>query len=311
MAATNRLPRIDHSTRSPAEDYLDNLPSQRSAETMRSCLNRLSKILGLESFMQADWSQLRRSHCQYAMAVLKTQGLAPSTRNVYLATLKGVAREAYNSGLMPLSAYARIKDLQAVHYERLPVGFSLTLRQCKRLLAACDDGTLRGARDKALLAVMMGCGLRRAEAVSLTLESWDAKDQSLKFVGKGNKERKVFLPTDLLDIMNTWLEIRGLEEGALFPRMKPGKLEKEEFVFTNMQPMSIYRIILRRSQIAKIDNLRPHDLRRTFATRMLDAGCDIVILQRAMGHSSPTTTARYDRRPEKSRERICKALKFS
>lgn len=237
--------------------------------------------------------------------------LAPSTINTYLAGLKGVAREAWNMSLMPLSAYSRINDLKSLHYTRLPVGFSLNLRQCKSLLNACNDGTKKGARDQAMLAVMMGCGLRRAEIVTLTYDNWDPEIRSFRFVGKGNKERIVFLPDDLRGIIDDWLNVRGDTIGVFFPRMKPGKLHAEAFIFEEMNPTSVYRILKNRSVMAKIKNLRPHDLRRTFASRMLDAGNDLSLLQKAMGHASPSTTARYDRREDKSRIKACRALRFA
>lgn len=304
------LPRIESHGLSPAENYLDSLSSLRSSETMRSVLNNLAHIFGQANFLLVDWSKLRRQHCLHAMLVLKQKELSPATINVYLACLKGVAREAWNMNLMPLSTFSRIDGIKSVHYERLPVGFSLTLRQCKRLLSVCDDGTKRGARDKAIFAVMMGCGLRRAEIVSLTIDSWNEQDRSFRFVGKGNKERIVFLPDDLRPVIDAWIAVRGDDDGTFFPRMKPGKLHEECFVFTEMSPISIYRILKFRSEQARIKDLRPHDLRRTFASRMLDAGCDLSLLQKAMGHSSPATTARYDRRDEKSRIKACRSLRF-
>lgn len=305
------LPYVTTHSKSPAENYLDSLGSERSYVTMRSILNNLAKIFGHDHFLKVDWSKMRRQHCQYALLTLKQKKLAPSTINTYLAGLKGVAREAWNMSLMPLSAYSRINDLKSLHYTRLPVGFSLNLRQCKSLLNACNDGTKKGARDQAMLAVMMGCGLRRAEIVTLTYDNWDPEIRSFRFVGKGNKERIVFLPDDLRGIIDDWLNVRGDTIGVFFPRMKPGKLHAEAFIFEEMNPTSVYRILKNRSVMAKIKNLRPHDLRRTFASRMLDAGNDLSLLQKAMGHASPSTTARYDRREDKSRIKACRALRFA
>ena len=101
--------------------------------------------------------------------------------------------------------------------------------------------------------------------------------------------------------------VRGLEDGIFFPRICPGA-DNNKFIFRKMQPSSIYRILQKRAELALIGKVRPHDLRRTFATRMLEQGCDLFILQRAMGHTSVATTARYDFRSETSREKVCKNL---
>lgn len=294
--------------KNPATSYLEDLGSRKSAITMTSCLNRVAAMYGFESFLECDWSALRRPHIQSILKKLKSEGLAPSTINVYLACLKGVAKEAWSSDLMPQSAYLKISSMTAIRYERLPVGRSLSYRECKRLLATCDDGTVVGKRDKAILAMMMGCGLRRAEVVELNLQNWDSRTLSIQLIGKGNKERKVFLPTDLESIVKDWISVRGETEGPMFPRLKPGTTEV--FEKRHMNPCSIYRLLQGRSTKASLRGLTPHDLRRTFATRMLENGCDLFLLQRAMGHSTVATTARYDRRGERSREKVCRNLKF-
>lgn len=294
--------------KNPATSYLEDLGSRKSAITMTSCLNRVATMYGFESFLECDWSALRRPHIQSILKKLKSEGLAPSTINVYLACLKGVAKEAWSSDLMPQSAYLKISSMTAIRYERLPVGRSLSYRECKRLLATCDDGTVVGKRDKAILAMMMGCGLRRAEVVELNLQNWDSRTLSIRLIGKGNKERKVFLPTDLESIVKDWISVRGETEGPMFPRLKPGTTDL--FDRKHMNPCSIYRLLQGRSFKASLRGLTPHDLRRTFATRMLENGCDLFLLQRAMGHSTVATTARYDRRGERSREKVCRNLKF-
>lgn len=296
------------SGRNPADEYLEGLSSKRSAVTMRSCLNRMAKMFGHESFLDCEWGAMRRLHCQRVLQTLKSEELAPATINVYLACMKGVARAAWVADLMPQSAYLKISDMTAIRYERLPVGRALTLRECKRLLAACEDGTVCGIRDKAILALMMGCGLRRTEVVELAYTNWNQKAGTLTLIGKGNKERCVYLPDDLQGVLADWSAKRGNKDGPMFWRLKLGS--PNLFVETGLHPCSIYRVIKARGGHANLADLTPHDLRRTFATRMLENGCDLFLLQRAMGHASVTTTARYDRRTEKSREKVCRGLRF-
>ena len=296
------------SSRNPADEYLEGLGSRRSAVTMRSCLNRVARMFGHESFLDCEWGALRRVHCQRVLQRLKNERLAPATLNVYLACLKGVARAAWVADLMPQSAYLKISDMSAVRYERLPVGRALNLRECKRLLNVCDDGTICGIRDKAILALMMGCGLRRTEVVELAYANWNRTEGTLTLIGKGNKERRVYLPDDLQGALADWAARRGDKAGPMFWRLKLGSGNLFEEV--GLHPGSVYRLLKERSGLANLGGVTPHDLRRTFATRMLESGCDLFLLQRAMGHASVTTTARYDRRTEKSREKVCRGLRF-
>lgn len=310
MEATN-LSELEQAkrTRNPADFYLNSLGSERSAITMRSCLNRIAQYLGVENYSKMDWTKFRRAHWFKVSQNLKAKGTAPSTMNLYLASVKGVLREAWSLGMMGRLAYEKIENIKSLRYERRPTGRSLTLRECRKLLNSCNDGTLKGKRDKAIFAVMMGCGLRRSEVVGLNLLDWDNKEKSFTFIGKGNKERTVYLPTDLLTAIEDWLEARGNQEGAFFPRMRSGH-GKDDLIFSHMISGSIYRILDKRCQEIGLAGIRPHDLRRTFATRMLENRCDLFLLQAAMGHSNVSTTARYDKRTEKSREKFCRSLRF-
>ena len=297
------------SGKNPATIYLDSLNSPRSAITMKNCLDHVARLLGQPSVLDCDWGALRRQHIQFVMNKLKAKGISPATINLYFYALKGVAREAFSHDIMPQLAYLKISIMKGITYQRLPVGRSLTAYQCKKLLNSCDDNTLRGKRDKALLALMMGCGLRRAEVVGLHMEHWNSKDSTFTFIGKGNKQRKVYLPPDLEPILDNWFTARGNEEGTIFPAIYKGS-GAPVMKNRDMQPSSVYRIVQRLAEKANIPDITPHDLRRTFASRMLEAGVDLFVLKQSMGHASLSTTARYDRRGEKAKAKAAKALHF-
>lgn len=289
--------------------YLNTLPSKSSAVTMTTCLNNISKILGSQNYDKFDWSKIRRSCWIQVHKSLTERKCSGATINLYLTAFKSVAKEAWSLDMLPQSAYLKIRALKSIPYERLPKGRSLNLNECRKLLDSCIDGSNQGFRDRAIFALMLGCGLRRGEIVKLDITNWNSREISFSFIGKGNKERKVFLPNDLENIFLEWLFRRGLQPGPLFPRMNPGGKD-DKMIFKNMLPTSIYKILKKRTESTCLEGLKPHDLRRTFATRMLEAGCDVFILQKAMGHASVNTTARYDYRSEKHREEVCKALRF-
>lgn len=302
--------RVDYSTKNPATAYLNSLSSAASERTMRSCLNVAARLFGHEHFLDADWSALRRQHVQYVIDQLRLKKYACSTVNLYLAALKGVAKEAWIAGCMTHGTYLKISMIPSLTFHRLPAGRSMTLRECRKLLKSCDTQSVKGARDKALLGVLMGCGLRRAELVQLSLEDWDCSEKALTFIGKGNKQRLVYLPPDLNADFSAWLSVRGDESGPIFPRIMKVNGRERMDLSRHMSPQSVYRLVQKLGNRAGIRTVTPHDFRRTYATRTLEAGIDIFVLQGAMGHASPTTTRRYDRRDAKALAKAARALRF-
>ena len=231
--------------------------------------------------------------------------LSPATANLTLAALRGVARAAWRLGLMSAEDLARIRDVPRVGGSRLPAGRSATGGELAALLAACgrDPGPL-GARDGALLAVLYGGGLRRAEISALAIDAWDAERRVRRVRGKGDKERLVPLPPGAAAALADWLAVRGRAPGLLFHRiLKGGRV-----VATGITTQAVYDILLGRATLTGVDDLSPHDLRRTYAGDLLDAGADLSVTQQLLGHASPVTTARYDRRGEGAKRRAAALL---
>jgi integrase len=159
-------------------------------------------------------------------------------------------------------------------------------------------------RDAAIVAVAYTCGLRRAELVALDLSDFDENVGALKVKGKRNKERTAYAVNGAGAALGDWLKIRGDEPGPLFhPINKGGVIQHQR-----MTTQAIYGLLQKRASQAGVKDLSPHDLRRSFAGDLLDAGADLSIVQKLMGHASPTTTARYDRRPERAKRQAAERL---
>ena len=171
--------------------------------------------------------------------------------------------------------------------------------------ACITDQSPAGVRDAAIVALLYSCGLRRAELVALDLEDYDALEGTLIVRGKRNKERLAHVVEGAKDALEGWLASRGPEPGPLFPPIRRGGHIKEGRLTTQ----AIYYILRERSERGKISKeLSPHDFRRTFVGDLLDAGADIVTVQKLAGHSNVTTTARYDRRTEEAKRKAAQLL---
>jgi integrase len=203
--------------------------------------------------------------------------------------------------------YHRAADVQGVRGERLPRGRALETGEIQALFANCKaDRSAAGVRDAALLAVLYGGGLRRSEAVMLDVGDYTPESGALIVrCGKGRKERIVYMTGGGKRALGAWLEVRGQEPGPLFhPVNHGGRIERRR-----MTAQVARWMLLKRARAAGVHPLpSPHDMRRTHASHLLDAGADIAIVQRLMGHSSPAITVKYDKRPEAAKAKAASLL---
>jgi site-specific recombinase XerD len=289
----------------PAAIYLARLGAG-SRRTMRQALDTIADIAtgGQLDAERCPWHGLRYQHTT-AIRTTLAERFAPATANKMLAALRGVLREAWRLGSMDAEAYQRAIDLGPVTGSRLPAGRHIAEGELSAMCRACADGTVGGARDAALLALLAAGGLRRAEVVGADLVNL-APDGALKVRGKGSKERMCYLQKSAQAAVNAWLAVRGAEPGPLMlPVNRGGRVGRRR-----MTEQAIYNAVQHRAELAAVATLTPHDFRRTFAGSLLDAGADIASVQHLMGHASVTTTARYDRRGEAAKQAASHKIHF-
>lgn len=294
--------------RTASEIYLLSLQSEQSRVTMASLLNVVAfKLQKKKTHQQVDWSQLNYEQILMLLSDLSTQGKSPATINVYLSALKGVAKEAWRKKLIDVESYQHIKEIKRVKGSRSVKGRALDLNELNQLIDYCmmQDGVI-AMRDAAVIALVYGAGLRRHEAANLLLSDLNLEDATLRVLGKGNKERVNALHNRILEILDVWLLERGLEQGPLFLRARKGN----KLINEPIAGQTVYDIIIRRYKEAGLKRLTPHDLRRTFATKLLENGEDVFVVQDLMGHSSVETTKNYDRRADIAKQKAAKALPF-
>lgn len=279
---------------SPATAYLSRL-APSSQLTMAKHLGRLVELLGSSTpAEQFPWADLDYGQTLRLRQVLVAR-YAPATANLALAALRGVLREAWRLGDISYESFRRTSDLAQVRGDRLRPRRSIDTGSFDKLVAVTgSDETRRGKRDFAILSVLFGAGLRRSELVQLDLAH--VAGNCLMVLGKGQQWRTVFLEHAAAAALDGWLELRGRAPGALFcPIHRSGAL-----LARRLSTETVARIVGSRAHAAGIGELRPHDLRRGFATRLLETGTDVLVVQRILGHRSVSTTMVYDCRLDRA-----------
>jgi len=291
----------------PAMVYLASL-SEGSRRAIFHALATIAELLtgGERNAFELDWSALRYQHSAAVRAQLITR-YRPATVNKMLSALRQVLRHAWKLGLMSAEDFHRARDVANVPGEALPAGRDLGPGEIAALIAVCeDDPTPAGARDAAIVALMYATGLRRASVVKLNLTDYDAATGALRVrEAKRHKEYLTHVAQDGAQrAVADWLVVRGDLPGALFwPINKGGRMLPRR-----MSAQAIYNLLEKRAREAGVTHFSPHDLRRTLAGDLLDAGADIVTVQKLLGHSSVETTARYDRRPEEVKRKAANLI---
>lgn len=291
--------------RHPVAVYLARLaPGSRRA--MGQVLDVVAGILssGRVTAAALPWPALRYQHTQAVRAALAAR-YAPATANKALAALRGVLGECFRLGLVSAEDHARAADLRNVKGESAPRGRALKPGELVALFGACDATTAQGARDAAILAVLFGAGLRRAEAVALDLADFDSATGELRVRnGKGKKARTVWATNGARDALLAWLDVRGPQPGPLLLGIDKGETVRPGRITDG----ALYQIVARIQRAAKVKPWSPHDARRTYITSLLAAGNSIAVVQKLAGHASVNTTARYDRSDEDAKRRAAETL---
>ena len=312
LALTSPVPLTQH----PAAVYLS-LLGKGSRPTMKQALDAIASLLteGVCDAMTLDWAALRYQHTAAVQAALLEQH-APSTASKKICALRRVLEEAWKLELIEDLDYSRAIRLPRIKKNSPKLqGRALSQKEISKLMdVCCNDSTVLGIRDTALIAILRVTGARRSEMANLELldfskeideEGNDTASLEIRG-GKGGKDRTVYLPEEAIAYLERWLEVRGPHPGALLhPLRKGGRIERK-----HMTPQAILAIVKKRGKKAGIESFTPHDFRRTFCSDLFDCQTDIVTIQELAGHHSPVTTAKYNRRKDKTKRRAVRNLKL-
>jgi integrase len=219
------------------------------------------------------------------------QALAPSTVNVRLSAVRKLVAEARRNGMIGVEDAASLSEVPNIRQKGTRLGNWLTREQTKELLTVPDRSTLKGKRDYVILALLVGCALRRQELATLDVETIQLREGRWVLAdleGKGRRIRTVAIPVWVKQGINAWMTAAGIEDGRLLRSIsKGGKVGK------SLSDWAVWSVVEQSAREIGIERFGAHDLRRTCAKLCRKNGGDLEQIKFLLGHSSIQTTERY------------------
>jgi site-specific recombinase XerD len=292
----------------PVAVYLAQLSSVDSRPAMKSSLEKIAAIVDARATAETlPWHQLRFQHTQAIRAALIGQ-YGPRTVNRMLSALRGVLGAAWRLEQIKTSDYQRAIDFKGVKTTDLPPsGRVVAIEEVREILiAAAKQESPKSWRDQALLVAMFAGGLRRQEVSALDTENFSSNTGAITIRrGKGGKFRMTYLAEGHREWVEPWAKFQ--RDRACVPMFVRWNKDKGPMT-SRLSRAGVDHVLGELVGLAGIADLTPHDLRRTFATDLLENGADILMVQKLMGHADVKTTAIYDRRGEKSKQDAAEKL---
>jgi site-specific recombinase XerD len=266
---------------------LDGLTSENSKRAYGKALGDF-----MTWYQREPTTGLTKATVQQYRTLLQNSGIAPSTVNLRLSAIRKLAQEAADNGLVDQSMASSISRVKGVKSQGVRAGNWLTKEQAQEMLDNPDCNTLKGLRDRAILAVLLGAGLRRSEIALLSFAHIQQREGRWVFVdlvGKGNRVRTIPIPSWMKSAIDEWVNAAGISApGFIFRPVHKGKFINGSGM-TSQAIQDVVKLYSRRLSFI----LSAHDLRRTFAKLAHKGGSGLDQIQLSLGHASIKTTERY------------------
>jgi len=260
-----------------------------SEHTRRNYAKALDELF---AFSEQHKQPLSRDLLMEYRAEMIERKLSPSTINVRLSAVRKLISEAKRNGILDAEQAAQMADIPNIRQQGTQMGNWLTREQAKELLTVPDRTTLKGKRDAAILGLLVGCALRRAELAALCLEDIQQREGRWVIVdmhGKGGRIRTVAIPVWVKQLINAWTAVAGHTHGHLLrPVNKSGRIVGEE-----LGDWAVWSVVEKAAKEIGIEHFGAHDLRRTCAKLCRKNGGDLEQIKFLLGHASIQTTERY------------------
>jgi site-specific recombinase XerD len=251
--------------------------------------------MAIRHFMEYPHSQeepiLDKLCLQTYISAMQDEGIDEASINLRLAAIRKLSREADELKIWPETVAAAFVSVKNIPHRGKRIGNWLTLEQAQKLINAPDTATHKGLRDRAILATLLGCGIRLRELFTLSLAQLQLRDERwvlANLVGKRNKTRTVTVPRWVVQCIDAYLADTQICSGFLFQAIrKSGCILRDQVSYE-----SVYEIVKRYSHKSGFP-ITPHDLRRTYAKLAFKNGAKIDQIQLNLGHESLATTQVY------------------
>lgn len=218
----------------------------------------------------------------------------------YLSTSKKVSERSQSRFLSALRSFYDWMQIEGYMYEnpcdrvdmpKLGVYLPsvLSVQEVEAVINSIDRSDWIGLRDKAILEVLYGCGLRVSEAVGLRISGLYLDEGFIRIIGKGNKERLIPLGDMACNAVRAYLDVRP----------QPADPQSDDLLFLNrfgksFSRVSMFNLVKKQALIAGVSKeISPHTFRHSFATHLVENGADLRVVQEMLGHESITTTEIY------------------
>ena len=278
-----KLPDLDYSKSA----VLNSLPSLNSRRSYEHAIRDFTEWYCSEPRLAFNKTVVTR----YRIA-LEQRRYAPSTINLRLAAVRTLAYEASDCGLLRPDLAAGIRRVKGAKRLGVRIGNWLTIEQGKKLLAVHSGVQLKDLRNHVVIAMLLGCGLRRAELVAVKVEDFELREDHwvlADLIGKGRHMRTIPVPSWVKSVVDEWINAAKLQDGMLFRAIsKTGTVHGGGFT-----AKVIWSIVRESAMSCGIGIIAPHDLRRTCARLCHQAGGELEQIQFLLGHVSIQTTERY------------------
>jgi site-specific recombinase XerD len=222
---------------------------------------------------------------------LRDKGVSASSINQRITAIRKLALELADNGVISESTAQAIGRVEGVRKEGKRLGNWLTQEQAQRLLELPNVSTVKGLRDRAILAILLGCGLRREECAGLAIghiQQREGRWVIVDLVGKRSKTRSVPMPSWAKYAVDCYQVAAGIVDGVLFRSVRRGDHIQPD----GMTAQAIFDVVKTYAGQIGVE-VRPHDLRRTFAKLAHKGNSPLEQIQLSLGHSSVQTTERY------------------
>lgn len=283
----NALIRTDDKAQAVVQMVLDALDSPHSKRAYKRALTDF-----MTWYKETGQTRLSKSTVNRYRNHLLELGTGATSINQRLSAIRKLAAEAADNGLLTAQAANGIARVKGVKREGTRTGNWLDKGQAEALLDAPPRDTLKGRRDRAMLAVLIGCALRRQELADLTfghVQQREGRWVILDLVGKRGRVRTVPMPSWCKALIDRWAEAAGIDSGVIFRPVNKG----DHLAGESMTAQAIYATVKRYAEGLSLENLAVHDLRRTHAKLAHKGGSPIDQIQLSLGHASLKTTEVY------------------